>query len=384
MTAPTADLLAKVLPVLRDNAAAADEQAAFPSDSFQALRDNHLLSLVVPREYGGGGASLQTFLEVTGELAGACLSTGQLWAMHGSHVDTIVRHGSPELRADLLPRIAENELYIASATSEKGRSSSLFVAHSPLAADGDRVVVDRAAPVVSGGAHADGYLITMRASAEASEHDVCLVYADRHDLRTELAGEWNTLGMRATESIGMRLTGVVPASNVIGAGGQFAALARESMIPISHLSWSAAWLGAARGAFRELVRWFAKSGAPDMSDLFHERLARVRLDLELVSAYLTRVREEVDLARIEGGSVAHSRAQLQINALKVVASDLSFRAVDHMVQLAGLRIGYAKNSPIALERCFRDLRSASLNHANDGLRVGIGALCLLDRSVSLI
>jgi hypothetical protein len=55
-----------------------------------------------------------------------------------------------------------------------------------------------------------------------------------------------------------------------------------------------------------------------------------------------------------------------------------------MVQLAGLRIGYAKNSPVALERCFRDLRSASLNHSNDSLRVGIGAMSLLDRSVSLI
>lgn len=374
----------RVLPVLRYHATECDERAAFPVESLNALRENRLLGLLVPEEYGGAGADLRTFVAVAGELASACLSTAQIWAMHGFQVDAVVQHGSAQLKEDLLPRVAADHVYIASVTSERGRGAGLFTARSPLEADAaGTLLIERSAPVVTGGAHADGFLITMRASSHASENEVSLIYADRKDLHAEPVGHWNTLGMRATESLGMELKGSVPHSNVVGGAGEFAKIARESMIPVSHLGWSACWMGAARGVFGELLQWFAKTGGTH-SDLFHERLARIRLDLELVSAYLTRVREEVELARADGQSLANPRHQLQLNALKVTASDLCFRAVDHMVQLAGLYIGYSKSAPIALERQFRDLRSASLNHANDGLRVGIGALSLLDRSVSLI
>lgn len=387
MTAPVlADVTSRataVLPVLREHAASSDADAAFPAASLRALREHRLLGLMVPEQYGGSGASLKTFVEVAGQLAGACLSTAQIWAMHCFQVDSVMRFGSPELRASLLPRIADEQVYIASVTSERGHSSSLFTAHSPLVADGGHAVVERSAPVVTGGAHADGYLITMRASGSTSEQDVAWVYADRADLdHVERVGVWNTMGMRATESMGLTLSGRVPAHNVLDGD-----VARESMIPLSHLGWSACWLGAARGALSELVRWFRKSGKlgeDGPSDLFCERLARIRLDLELVSAYLTRVREQVDDVRAGGGSLASPRTQLQLNALKLTSSDLTFSAVDRMVQLAGLRIGYDKNSPVALERHFRDLRAASMNHANDGLWVGVGAMALVDQAVNLI
>jgi alkylation response protein AidB-like acyl-CoA dehydrogenase len=283
-----------------------------------------------------------------------------------------------------LPKIAAGDVYIASVTSERGRSSDLFTAGAPLRAQDDHLFLERAAPVVSGGAHADGFLLTMRAAEDASEHEVSLVYADRSDLRVDECGDWDTLGMRGTASGGLELSGLVPAANLVGDPGGFAEIARTSMIPLSHLGWSACWLGAARGALTDLVAWFRGNGPAAPGELFYERVAHVRVELELVSAYLHRVLEQVELARAEGRSLAEPRIQLQLNALKVIASEHTFHAVDRMVELGGLRLGYGRRSPIPLERHFRDLRSASLNHANDGLWTGIGALTLLDRSVSLI
>lgn len=383
MRTTTDKRLAPVVSVLAEHAARHDADASFPVESLEALREHHLMSLMVPAQFGGGGGSLETYVEVVQELAAGCLSTAQIYAMHVSHLDAIVRFGSAELKADVLRRVSADELYIASATTERG--ASLFSAHAPLVADRDGLVFERTAPVVTGGVHADGFLISVRASEASPEHEVSLVYVDRGDVEVEFLGEWDTLGMRATESVGMVFKGRTSERSVVGGHGRFAEVARESMIPASHLGWSASWLGAARGAFGELVRSLSKSAAAvDGSELLHERLARIRLDLELVSAYLTRVREEIEQARQENRSLAQPRIQLQVNALKICASDLTFRAVDHMVQLAGLRLGYMRQSPIALERHFRDLRSASLNHANDGLRVGVGAMCLLDHHVSLI
>lgn len=237
--------------------------------------------------------------------------------------------------------------------------------------------------MVTGGRHADGYLVTMRAHPDATVNEVSLVYVDRADAEVEVGGDWDPLGMRATESIGLVLSGRPPARNLVGAPGGFAEIARESMIPISHLGWSACWLGAARGALRELVAALRESARTEYGDLFYERLARIRVDLEIVSAYLAQVVEHLARARAEQRPLATPAVQLRLNALKLIASEHTFGAVDRMVQLAGLRLGYLRNSPIALERHFRDLRAAALNHANDSLWTGVGALTLLDRSVEL-
>ena len=134
-----------------------------------------------------------------------------------------------------------------------------------------------------------------------------------------------------------------------------------------------------------LVRSSRRPSTIDIrSELVNERLARIRRDLELVSAYLHRVRDEVTRLRVAGISLEETSVQIHLNTLKVTAAELTFQAVDRMVQLAGLRIGYNRQSPLPLERCLRDLRSASLNYANDRLLVVSGALTLMDRAVRLV
>jgi alkylation response protein AidB-like acyl-CoA dehydrogenase len=378
-------LVDEVAPVLRLHAAACDESATFPVAPMAAMREHGLLGLLVPTEYGGQGLDLTAYVDMAQALSTHCLSSGQIWAMHSFQVDIIARYGTPELKASLLPRIAAGEVYIASVTSEHGRRT-LFSADAALKADGDRLLIDRRAPVVTGGAHADGYLITMRAFPDARDSEVSLVYADRSDLTTETVGGWNALGMRATESVGMVLAGSVPEHNIVGGVGGFAEVAREAMVPLSHLGFAACWLGAARAAMRDVLRSSGKAGesGDGRSDLYYERIGRIRVSLELVSAYLTRAREEIGRARRNGVSLSSPRHQLQLNTLKIIASDLTFQAVHEMIEVAGLRVGYLRNPEMPLERHFRDLRSASLNHSNDALTVGVGALSMLDRGVTLI
>ncbi len=380
-----ADIVRDILPVLRSHAAEVDENAAFPEKSIAALRQHRLMSLFIPREYGGGGGSLELCMAVAGELAAACLSTAQIWAMHIAHLDPLIRYGSEEFKKRVLTRAAAEEYYLASVTTEAGRRANLFVADAALQQDNDRYVFERTAPVVTGGAHAEGFVITLRASGESTRHQVTLVYADSDDVDFRATSAWNSMGMRGTESIGAVLTGSVPAGNVIGEPGGFGVVARESIIPICHLTWASCWLGAARGALAGFVGQVAGTEqAEHLTDLFYDRLSRIRLDLELVSGYLTRVREEVDGCRERGGSLSQPALQLHINGLKICASELCFRAVDNLVQLAGLRHGYLKNGSLALERTFRDLRAASLMNSNNEMRVGLGAMAFLDRKISLI
>ncbi|MGK5627823.1 acyl-CoA dehydrogenase family protein [Streptomyces sp. URMC 123] len=378
------EAVAGAVAVLAEHAADVDRQARFPVESLDALRARGLFGLLVPEEYGGLGGSLGTFTSVAGRLAAGCLSTALIWTMHGQQVDAIVRFGSDRLRRKVLPRVAAGELYLASVTTERGKGGHLLSADSALLPDGDGVLIDRDAPVVTGGAYADAFLITARTSPDATAAETSLVYADRSLLTVAEAGEWNVLGMRGTHSVGLTLKGRVPEWGVIGRPGRFREVATESMIPLGHLGWSACWLGAARGAFAAVLGQVRKRDAAiriDLkSELAQERIGRIRVDLELVGAYLEQVRAEVESAREAGRSLDRPASQIRINTLKLVASELSFRAVDRMVQLAGLSTGYRQDSPVPLERVFRDLRSAALNYANDRLWTTVGLHSVLDRS----
>lgn len=386
LASPRSDLaerVAAVLPVIRDEASRIDENAMFPARNLAALRDSGLLGLLVPASYGGLGGGLRDMVAVAASLAAECLSTAMIWTMHGQQVAAIVAHGSPGLRERLLPRIARGEVYIASVTSEKRKGGHLLTARAPLRRDGGTLRIDREAPIVTGGQDADGFLITMRDSPSAPDHAVSLVYADRADLSTTTSGSWNPMGMRGTHSIAMQITGQVDEDSLVGAPGGFRTVAVSIFAPVGHLGWAACWLGAAQAATRgvlQLLRSPAGRAQFDLrSDLLRTRLARIRLDLDTMAALLAQCLRDIECAPdLEAPPV-----QLRINGLKILAAERSYAVIDSLIEMTGLRHGYLRDAPLGLERALRDLRSASLNYANDRLVLANGALALIDRGVSL-
>jgi acyl-CoA dehydrogenase len=382
------DIAHSLQPLLAQHASAADASAEFPEASLKALRMSGLLGLLVPRSYGGLGGSLRDMAEIATILGAGCVSTAMIWAMHCQQVDAVVRFGPAELRQRVLPEIARGDCYIASVTSERAKGGHLLTNAEGLVGDGDRYRLVRDAPIVTGGLRADAYLVTMRAAPEAPPNQVTLVWADRAAMAVEQVREWDTMGMRGTESVGLTLRGSVPRSAVIGAEGDFRAVALESFVPVGHIGWAATWLGAARGGLARVassMRSRETSSVPAaQSDLAQARLAEVRVKLEAVSAYLWQVVAEVEELRSLGQRTDAPATQIHLNTLKVLASTLTYQAIDECVQIVGLNHGYRRDSDLRLESLLRDLRSASLNYSNDRILVASGALGLVDTNVQLV
>jgi 3-hydroxy-9,10-secoandrosta-1,3,5(10)-triene-9,17-dione monooxygenase len=75
---PTADFVARAValqPLLARNARTADAERRIPDENIAALAEAGLLSLGVPRRFGGGEAPIRTQLEVSAALGRACGST---------------------------------------------------------------------------------------------------------------------------------------------------------------------------------------------------------------------------------------------------------------------------------------------------------------------
>jgi acyl-CoA dehydrogenase len=355
-----------------------DQAATFPVEALATMRRTRLLGLMVPADYGGGGGTLSELVDATIELGRADLSVALIFAMHCQQVAALARCASDRLRAHALPAVADGTIYLASVTTEPGKGGDLLISDSATEQVRAALRIDREAPIVTGGRHADAFLVTVRTPGATSPAQVDLVYAARDQLRLEVLGDWRPLGMRATESVPMRLAGTVPEWQVVGEHGEFRKIATTVFGPVAHIGWAAAWLGTAAGAYSRVVRHIrgpaGRSRFNPASQLLLTRLAATRARLEMVNALL---RHTVSVVS-SGEDVATPPVQLLINTLKTEAADSCFRAVDELVELTGLQGGYLAGSPLRLERAFRDLRSASLNYGNDRLRLANGSLALMD------
>ncbi|MZE80944.1 acyl-CoA dehydrogenase, partial [Streptomyces sp. SID5475] len=362
-----------------------DREAAFPAEALAAMRETGLLGLLVPVEYGGLGGSVGDLADASIRIGRADMSTAMIFAMHCQQVAGVAGHAGPALRDTLLPEIAAGRCYLASVTTEAGKGGHLLSAEAglTLAGEDDDLVIDRFAPIVTGGAHADGFLITLRSPGADSPTQVSLVHARRDQLDITESGDWQPLGMRASHSVALRLTGRVPGHHVVGEHGRFSRIATEVFGPLAHIGWSACWLGTASGALSRVLTLMrgAGRGRFDLgSELLLSRLSRARQRLDSVHALL-RHTEQVFAGAAD---VSAPRVQLLLNALKITASEQCLAAVEDLVDAVGLRHGYLKDSPTRLEAALRDLRSAALNYHNDRLHLADGRLALLDPEVRLV
>lgn len=379
-----ADEIAEVCAVAEKHAPHSDESADFPVAVLDALRPR-LLGLMVPTSHGGPGGGVDDLINVTLALGRVDMSVAMAFAMHSQQVVGIVDHAGRRLADELLPRIADGRMYLASVTTEEGKGGHLLSAQAELAAETGRLAVDRFAPVVTGGQQADGFLITMRSPDARSDGEVSLVFAAREQLEVTPCGGWNPMGMRASGSGPLRLTGHLPEHQVVGDHGRFRDIAVNTFGPLAHLGWSAAWLGTASGALTRtlaVLRDRTKGRKADLgSELLLTRLSTARQRLDTVHAMLRYTADMVSRSTDSGADLSHPRQQLLLNSLKITASEQCHRAVDDLITAVGMRHGYLRDSPTGLERALRDLRSAALNYGNDRLHLSDGRLALLDPEV---
>jgi acyl-CoA dehydrogenase len=175
-----------------------DRDARFPAEAVDALRVEGLLASLVPTHLGGGGASIAEIADVVAALGSACASTAMVYAMHQIQVACLVRHGGTAAIDAYLRDVATDGLLLASATSEVGIGGDVRSSSCAMIRVGDRVHLQKEAPVISYGEHADAILTTARRTPDSPPSDQVLVVCRRPHVRLERRGEWDTLGFRGT------------------------------------------------------------------------------------------------------------------------------------------------------------------------------------------
>jgi acyl-CoA dehydrogenase len=366
---------------------AVDRDARFPTEAFDALKRERLLSAMVPADCGGEALSLADIGAICDTLAQGCASTAMIYAMHQIQVACIEAHrGESAWHRRLLEQLVEHQWLLASATSEETIGGNMRTSACSVELDGPRFRIEKLAPTISYGAHADGILVTARRTAESAAADQVLLVALRDDTQLEKRGGWDALGMRGTCSEGFRLVATGLAEQILAT--PFAEIADQTMLPVSHTLWASVWTGIASDAVNRAKAFFraqarAKPGSIPPGGM---RLAEAVGLLQMMQARLAVALEAARAAhqaRHEGPQADAPLAALlgfasDMNTLKTSISTTALQVVQQVLMICGMA-GYKNGTPYSVGRHLRDLHSAPLMINNDRIAQNTASLLLAQR-----
>ncbi|MBS4102752.1 acyl-CoA dehydrogenase family protein [Tsukamurella paurometabola] len=235
------------------------------------LRASGLLSLLIPREYGGWGADWPTAVEVVRAIATVDGSLGHLFGYHLSSAPMIEMIGSPEQEQRLYRQIAENDWWTGNASSENNSHVLDWKVSATPTQDGG-YILNGTKHFCSGAKGSDllfVFAVVQEDSAQQGAIIAAAIPTSRVGIRTN--DDWAAIGMRQTDSGSTDFDNVkVEADEVLGAPNAFILAFIQSergslFAPIVQLIFANVYLGIAHGALdvaREYTRTQARPWTP--------------------------------------------------------------------------------------------------------------------------
>jgi len=359
------------------HAAAVDRDARFPHEALAAARSQRLLGIMVPHHLGGEGAGIGDVADVCYRLGRACASTAMIYAMHQTKVALVTRHGRGSAWHErLLRRLCDEQLLLASSTTEGQGGGDVRKSAAPIVAQGSRIALERDATVISYGEQADAIVTTARRSPEASASDQVLVVFVKDDYSLKRLVGWDTLGMRGTCSSGFKLRAAGEPDQVLPHA--YEKIHLHTMLPVAHMTWSGAWTGIAAGAV-ERARLFVRDAARRGDGRLPPgaaHLTRADASLRTLRALVASAVQRFEAIATDEDALEAVDFQTAMNLLKVNASELAIATVMSSLQACGLT-GYRNDGDFSIGRHLRDVLSSPIMINNDRILANVTTASML-------
>jgi len=237
----------------------------------EALRASGLLSLQIPKEYGGWGADWPTTIEVIREIAKVDASLGHLFGYHIATAPMIELVGSPEQKNRLYRQLVQNNWWVGNASSEN--NSHVLDWRVSATPTGDGGYLLNGTKHFCSGAKGSDLLFVFGVIQEESPQKGAIVTVAIPTGRegVHINDDWNAIGMRQTDSGSTEFHNVkVHPDEVLGAPNSFIQAFMDSKrgslwTPVVQLIFSNVYLGTAHGALeaaREYTRTQTRPWTP--------------------------------------------------------------------------------------------------------------------------
>jgi alkylation response protein AidB-like acyl-CoA dehydrogenase len=197
-----------------------DEKAEYPHDIWDLCKENGLLAIPFPPEYGGAGGDLVTFCLVTEELAKVDANASMIPLTQDLGSLPIVIAGSEEIKRKYLPKLANGELHVSFTATEPGAGSDLGAMLTRAELRGDHYVLNGTKHYISYANVADIFTVFAKTDIHAGAKGISIFVVERNSPGLSLGKKEKKMSIKGAPAYEVVFEDCpVPKENILGKEG---------------------------------------------------------------------------------------------------------------------------------------------------------------------
>ena len=333
-----------------------DEEEMFPENTVKKMAELGMLGIYFPKEYGGAGADVLSYVMAVEELSKVCGTTGVILSAHTSLCCApIYENGTPEQKAKYLPKLCKGEWLGAFGLTEPGAGTDAQGQQTTAVLDesGENWVLNGSKIFITNAGYANVFIIFAITGEKLDKRgrkskEISAFIVERTDPGFSVGKHEKKMGIRGSSTCELVFEDcIVPKENLLGEIGKGFKIAMTTLDG-GRIGIGAQALGIAQAAIDECVKYtkervqFGKRISQFQNTQF--QLADMQAKLDGARLLIYRAAQ----AKQDHEPYSHLAAMGKLMASEV-ASDVTRRAL----QLVG---GYGYTREYPFERFMRDAK----------------------------
>lgn len=326
-----------------------DEEERFPVETVEKFKKYGFLGMPFPKEYGGQGCDILTYVMAIEELSKVCATTGTILAAHTSLCAApIYEFGTEEQKQKYLTKLASGEWLGAFGLTESGAGTDAAGQQTKAVLEGDHYVLNGSKIFITNAAYADVFIIMAMTDKSKGTKGITAFIVEKSFPGFYVGKQELKMGIRGSSTCELIFQDcIVPKDNLLGKEGQGFKLAMKTL-DSARAGVAAQAIGIAQGAINETVKYTKE----------RKQFGRSISQFQNTQFQLAEMQTKVDAARMLVYRAACAKDANQPYGVesamaKLFASQTAMEVTTKAVQLYG-GYGYTRDYPV--ERMMRDAK----------------------------
>jgi alkylation response protein AidB-like acyl-CoA dehydrogenase len=352
------------------HAADCDENERFPIEAQKALTAAGFQAVHIPEAYGGAGADAVTTVIVIEEVARVCASSSLIPAVNKLGSMPILLSASEELKAQVLPSIADGTAMISYALSEREAGSDAASMRTRASRDGDEWVLSGTKCWITNAGVSSWYTVMAVTDPDKRANGISAFVVHADDPGFVVGSKERKLGIKGSPTRELHFENCrIPGDRIIGEPGTGF---KTALATLDHTrpTIGAQAVGIAQGALDVAIGYVKERSQ------FGKKLA----EFQALQFMIADAAMQIEAARtlVYQAAAATERGDANrgflASAAKCLASDVAMKVTVDAVQLLG-GYGYTRDFPV--ERMMRDAKITQIYEGTNQVQRLVMARSLL-------
>jgi len=359
--------------VVRPQVMKLEHDDIYPHEMVEDMKAMGLFGAVLDPEWGGLGLSSSTYAKIVMQISTVWMSLTGIFNSHLMMAMLVEKHGTPEQKQRLLPRMATGELRGGIGLTEPDAGTDLAGIRTRAVRDGDHYAINGTKTWISNGVEGNCFavLVKTNAAAEPARRGLSMFIMEKGPGFT-VSRKLEKLGYKGIDSAELVFDNYrVPANNLIAAEGDGFYCAVGGL-ELGRINVAARGTGIAKAALDESVKY------AQMRKTFGKPIAQHQAIQLKLGEMATRV--EASRLLVEAAAQAYDagrRCDMEAGMAKYFASEAGLENAMEAMRIHGA-YGYSKEYPI--ERLLRDAPLLCIGEGTNEMQRIIIARQLVERN----